>query len=70
MPRLPIDTHALIQRLQEVGVPLSQAEAQVGVLMEMVASQELASQTDIRKLRFLIKRDSLRYHKELLETQA
>jgi len=57
MLRLPIDTFHLIKRLQEAGFSPQQAEAQVEVLLEIYALRETASKNDVRKLRFLVKRD-------------
>jgi len=74
MARLPIDTLTIVKRLQEAGFALPQAEAQVQVLLDLIALQESATKTDIRKLRILSKKDiretESKLRKEIQETEA
>ncbi len=57
MPRLPIDTLLLAKRLEEAGFASAQAQAQVQVLVELMALHETATNTDIKRLRVLSKKD-------------
>jgi uncharacterized protein Smg (DUF494 family) len=57
VPRLPIDTLLLAKRLEEAGFAPAQAQAQVQVLVELMALHETATNTDIKRLRVLSKKD-------------
>ncbi len=70
MPPVPFDTHAVIQELEGLGFPTSQAEGLSAILTTILASTDYATKADVAEatLRLEVKLEALKsdLHKTFL----